>query len=250
MKPTDTAKILANSCVAMLPPDTVQEIIERGPPMILLPNANGGAPIHEAAWGQMSKRWPNRTALRVRFLNGDSRQRAAAFQRMQAIDALCGLSFRLVTSGPSEVRVMFNLDSGHWSYIGTDNRFISQHQQTMNIGLESRDSSTEWDRVVLHETLHAVGFNHEHQHPRSVIPWNRDAVYRFYSETQGWSRAEIDAQVLNRSTASNIFGSEPDKMSIMMYPLPKELLLDPKFAVGWNTKLSPTDIQTLKNLYP
>lgn len=242
-------RIRQNSCVAVLPPDTIRQITETGPPLMVFHPQDGGEPVKLAAWGQLNKRWPNRTTLRVRFLGGDSRQRAAAFARMQAIDALCGLAFRLVTGGPSEIRVMFNSGSGHWSYIGTDCQHIPQNQQTMNLELSAADSSKEWDRVALHETLHAVGFNHEHQHPRSVIPWNREAVYKFYGETQGWSRAEIDAQVLNRSTATNIFGTDPDKTSIMMYPIPKELLLDPKFAVGWNSKMSPLDIQTLKRLY-
>lgn len=268
MKPETVASILSHSCVAMLPPDIVQQTIETGAPhtlvklddvpraslmnldAVMLEEARNGGFIKVAAWGQMAKRWPARSSLRVRFLNGDSRQKAAAFARMKAIDGLCGLSFLQVRGGPSEVRVLFNPDAGHWSYLGTDCKFIQQNQQTMNIGLLARDSEKEWDRVVLHETLHAVAFNHEHQHPRGTIQWNTEAVYEFYGETQGWSRAEIDAQVLRRSTATNIFGSAPDKTSIMMYPIPKELLLDPKQAVGWNTKLSASDIDVLKRVYP
>lgn len=261
MKPELISALLSRTCVAMLPPHVVQETIETGPPtmpinpefaLANLKMHSDGEPeptIKLAAWGQMAKRWPARSQLRVRFLNGDSRQRTAAMQRMKAIDALCALSF-VEVRGPSEIRVLFNPDAGHWSYIGTDCRFIASNQQTMNIGLLGRDSEKEWDRVVLHETLHAVGFNHEHQHPRGTIPWNVEAVYRFYMETQGWSRAEIDAQVLRRSTATNIFGSAPDKTSIMMYPIPKELLTDPRQAVGWNTKLSASDIDVLKRVYP
>lgn len=253
MKPEAFANILANSCVAMLPPETIQETLERGAPTMMLKMEGCGEPedlIKTAAWGLMAKRWPARSRLRVRFMNGDSRQRAAAFKRMQHIDSLCAIAFSEVRSGPSEIRVLFNPDAGHWSYLGSDCRLIPQQSQTMNIGLLARDSDKEWDRVVLHETLHALAFNHEHQHPRGTIAWNTEAVYDFYSETQGWSRAEIDAQVLRRSTAKNIFGSPPDKTSIMMYPIPKELLLDPKQAVGWNAKMSPLDIDTLRRVYP
>lgn len=263
MTPETIQRILDHSCVAMLPPDVVQQTIETGAPLMPLrpefsalhltgmgTGCEQEETIKVAAWGQMAKRWPARSALRVRFLNGDASQRNKALARMRAIDTLCGLSFVHVTKGPSEIRILFNPSAGHWSYLGTDCRFIAQHNQTMNIGLLARDSDKEWDRVVLHETLHAVAFNHEHQHPRGTIKWNTEAVYDFYGETQGWSRAEIDAQVLRRSTATNIFGSAPDRTSIMMYPIPKELLLDPKQAVGWNTKLSALDIDILRRTYP
>lgn len=256
MPPELIAAIQKNSCVAVLPPHIVQETIETGSPTMLLklkPNCaddDEEGMIRVAAWGLMAKKWPKRTSLRVRFIGGDKRQRDLALQRMAQIDALApAITFRHVPSGPSDIRVAFHEDLGHWSYLGTDARFIASNQQTMNIGLSARDSSTEWDRVVLHETLHALAFNHEHQHPRGTIPWNIEAVYEFYATTQGWSRAEIDAQVLRRSTATNIFGSAPDPKSIMMYPIAKQLLLDPKFAVGWNTRMSPLDIAVLKREY-
>lgn len=255
MTPELLKAISRNSCVAVLPHQTVQEIMETGAPTMLLnlkpnPADNEDGLIKVAAWGLMAKKWPKKTTLRVRFIGGDTRQRDLTLQRMAAIDALApAVTFRHVTSGPSEIRVAFHEELGHWSYLGTDCKSIPSNQQTMNLGLTARDSSTEWDRVALHETLHALAFNHEHQHPRSQIPWNVEAVYEYYSTTQGWSRAEIDAQVLRRSNATNIFGSDPDPKSIMMYPIAKQLLLDPKFAVGWNTKMSPTDIAVLKREY-
>jgi serralysin len=244
MTTPETKKIIGCTCVALLSQDDMIEDIERAMAPVDRPL------IIPAAWGEFRKRWPLRTTLRIRFMNGSSRQRALCTDRMRHIDTLCGLAFKFVVSGPSEIRIMFNTDSGHWSYVGTDCRMIPQQFQTMNIGLAERDSPTEWNRVVWHETFHALGFNHEHQHPRSNIPWNKPAVYRYYGETQGWSRAEIDAQVLNRSRATNIFGGEPDKDSIMMYPIPAELLLDPKFAVGWNSKFSRRDLEILARVYP
>lgn len=250
MKAEIRDRLLQNSCVAVLPPEVIQQTMETGPPLMNFNPGTDAAPVQLAAWGQFSKRWQPRTTLRVRFIGGDTRQRDLLLARMRYLDSLCAtIAFRVVTGGPSEIRVRFDLNAGHWSYVGTDCSRISQNTNTMNIGLRASDSPKEWDRVGLHETLHALAFNHEHQHPRSVIPWNKPAVYQFYGETQGWSRSEIDAQVLNRSTATNIFGTDPDPTSIMMYPIPKELLTDPKFAVGWNTKLSPLDIATLTRLY-
>lgn len=237
-------KIRSCSCVALLSQNDLHEEVERSM------QPEDALRVVPAAWGEFRKRWPNNTILRVRFLNGSNKQRSETFKRMQVLDGLCGIAFKAVNSGPSEIRVMFNVQSGHWSYVGIDCKGIPQQFQTMNIGLTDRDTPTEYNRVVLHETLHALAYNHEHQHPRSKIPWNKPAVYEFYGETQGWSKAEIDAQVLRRSTASNIFGSDPDPESIMMYPIPEELVLDPKFAVGWNRKLSRNDLITLQRVYP
>ena len=41
-----------------------------------------------------------------------------------------------------------------------------------------------------------------------------------------------------------------DLKSIMLYPIPADLITDPSFATGWNTSLSPIDIEFIGQLYP
>lgn len=231
-------RILACSCVAVLPCEQFQPIFD-----------DDTVPVSRI-WGNRQKFWPHGSILKVRFLNGDRKQQAMAWERFRQLDELCGIAFKLVTFGESDIRVAFNRNSGHWSYVGTDCDTIPQQFQTMNIGLSSRDSGPEWDRVVLHEAMHALGFNHEHQHPRNKIPWNVRAVYNFYGRTQGWSRAEIDAQVLRRGSFTGFAGTDPDLESLMQYPVDRALVTDPKFAVGWNKKLSRLDLEFLKQVYP
>ncbi len=119
----------------------------------------------------------------------------------------------------------------------------------MNIGLDRHSDAREWDRVVLHEVGHSVGIEHEHQHPQAQIPWDREAVYRFYGETQGWSRDQIDFQVLNRAQPKQLRTSGFDDQSIMMYPVPAQLTTN-GYSVGWNTRITPSDIALLRDLYP
>jgi hypothetical protein len=206
----------------------------------------------EMLWGRESRFWRDRNVLRVRFINGDTRQRSRMWEQFKQMDELCGIAFKKVDRGPSECRVLFNMSSGHWSYVGTDNLEIPQQYQTMNFALTGRDSDLEYNRVGKHEIMHLLGFHHEHQHPRSVIPWNKPAVYNFYGRTQGWSRSEINQQVLNREQVSmaDFFGGPQDKDSLMMYPIPEQLVLDKKYAVGWNTKLSAQDLEYLRKAYP
>ena len=202
------------------------------------------------AWGRPTNFWPQRSVLRVRFLNGSKKQQAEARLRFEAVDALVNLSFQFVTSGTSEIRVAFDMNKGHWSYLGKGCLQISQSQPTMNLALGAGafgDFKEEWNRVAIHETLHAIGLEHEHQHPQGGIVWNKEAVYAYYQKTQGWSRSMIDFQVLNRYTGSQYKGTKYDAASIMQYPVPQGLA---NIVVGWNDKLSPSDISFLKTIYP
>ena len=100
---------------------------------------------------------------------------------------------------------------------------------------------------MLHEFGHALGAIHEHSNPRNGIKWNKPAVYAYYAETQGWTKAEVDAQVLERYSLSILNASTYDPKSIMHYPVPKELLLPGGTAVGWNRVLSAADRKFIRN---
>lgn len=205
----------------------------------------------QRAWGQPSKFWPQKATVRVRFLTGTSRQKAEAWKRFAVVDALVNLTFVQVPSGASEVRVRFDSGKGHWSYLGTDSRTVGQSAQTMNLELKAGlfgDLADEWDRVAIHEVCHAVGLEHEHQSPLATkLVWNRDAVYAYYGQTQGWSRAQIDFQVLNRSTAKNYVTTGWDANSILEYPVPAGLA---NVVIGWNRALTGNDIALLRRIYP
>jgi len=214
-----------------------------------LPQASDGA---QRLWGRNSDFWPQRATIRVKFLDGSQSQQDRAWFRFQKIDSLVNLSFVRVTSGVSEVRVSFNPDDGHWSWVGRYNARRPQNEPTMNLALKSGlfgDYSREWDRVVLHEVLHMAGFGHELQSPQSTIRWNKPVVYEYYWRTQGWDRAQTDFQVINRSNPSDFNGSAFDSKSIMAYPVDPSHTLDGT-KIGWNRKLTPTDIMIIQSIYP
>lgn len=205
----------------------------------------------QRAWGQQSKFWPQKATLRIKFLSGTAKQKAEAWKRFQHVDALVNLSFVQVTEGPAEIRPRFDKGKGHWSYLGRDCLTVPSTAQTMNLELATGvfgSFGDEWDRVAVHEMLHAIGLSHEHQSPRSTgLVWNKSAVYSYYGQTQGWSKSQVDFQVLNRYSGSEFRGTKYDKTSIMQYPIPQGLA---NIVVGWNTKLSATDIAFLKEVYP
>lgn len=244
-------EISRKSCCAMLPPGVVEADQRQNPSTLQLVGFPAPSLLKKAAWGYRRDMWDNGTTLRVRFINGTKKQRDMFAAHLKMIDEWVGLRFLIVTSGPSECRVGFDLDGGHWSYVGKDNLKIAQHQKTMNIALTGDEPAKEQKRVIVHEVFHFLGLGHEHQHPREVIPWHVPNVYALYGRTQGWSRSEIQIQVLLRPTAMGMVGTEhADKDSIMMYPIDRRLVTDPSWEVGWNTDPSDLDLIVIGTIYP
>jgi hypothetical protein len=121
----------------------------------------------------------------------------------------------------------------------------------MNYGWFTEETpDTEFSRTVIHEFGHALGATHEHQHPSAGIPWNRPAVYEYYQSTQGWTKEDVDFQIFAKYSKNQVNSSNYDKKSIMHYAIDARLLLDPSYAVGWNTSLSNTDKEFMKQMYP
>lgn len=139
---------------------------------------------------------------------------------------------------------------GSWSYVGTDALTIPMSKPTMNYGwLTPTTSDQEFSRVVVHEFGHALGAIHEHQHPSGGIPWDKPKVYAYYAR-QGWDQAQVDSNIFARYAANQLNMTSYDKLSIMHYAVPAELLTDPSKAVGWNTQLSANDKVLAKTVYP
>lgn len=208
-------------------------------------------PERKSIWGKKSLFWQPGSTLKVAFVDGTQAQRNLMWSRFETIQSICNIKFEKVEieQANSNIRVSFDHNSGgHWSYLGVQNNRIPKFQKTMNISLDSTDRGEEWDRVAQHEILHALGFHHELQHPYADIPWDREKVYAYYEKSQGWNRAQVDAQILNRATPDDFTGSEFDSFSIMAYPVSPELTKN-GFSIGWNFKLSACDLETIRSIY-
>jgi serralysin len=196
------------------------------------------------------KKWQPGQTLRVRFLDGDpivqQKIEAVAHQWSQFIN----IRFAFGNDPDAEIRISCQR-GGSWSYLGTDALGIAKNQPTMNYGwLTPTSSDDDYSSVVLHEFGHALGMIHEHQHPEAGIPWNHDAVYRYYmGPPNNWSRDQVDNNLFKPYSKNITQFSHFDAQSIMLYPVRRELTTN-GFEVGWNKYLSETDKAFMGEIYP
>ena len=196
------------------------------------------------------RKWmPGRT-IRIGFLEGDPVVQQRVAQCAMEWTRYANIKFQFVPPGePAEVRIAFQ-PGGSYSLLGTDALSVPQNQLTMNFGwLNPGSDEPTLTSVVLHEFGHMLGLVHEHMHPGGQIKWNYPVALAYYQRTQGWDEAMVKAQVFDVYYNSDADATQfVDTASIMMYPIPEGLA---NIVVGWNTQLSPRDIEFIgRHYYP
>ena len=174
--------------------------------------------------------------------------RAKIVSHMNAWTRTACVSF-VETQGVGHVRISL-LGSGYWSYLGTDILHIPTNRPTMNLqGFSLSTSDGEYKRVVRHETGHTLGFPHEHMRRALVAQIDKQKAYAYFMRTQGWTSAEVDAQVLTSLDERSLMSTPPDQTSIMCYPLPGSITRNGKPILG-GTDINPTDFGFAGKIYP
>jgi hypothetical protein len=205
----------------------------------------------ERAVIEHGKKWENGQTLKVFFMKPYNKTVASkCLAIMKQWEEYANLKFEETKKiEDSDLRVAYE-KGGSFSYIGTDAKLIEKDKLTMNFGwLTETSPDDEYERVVLHETGHAIGLTHEHEHPEATIPWDEDAVIAYYKR-QGWTAEQTREQVLTKTSKEKTQYTKYDKTSIMEYPIPEELVTDKSYAVGWNKKLSKMDKEFIAQQYP
>lgn len=167
---------------------------------------------------------------------------------LNAWNSCCGVRFRF-TTGIGQVRIS-RTGSGYWSYLGTDIFLIPQNRPTMNLqNFSMATPESEYRRVVRHEAGHTLGFPHEHMRRELVDRIDRQKAYAYFLATQGWSQAQVDAQVLTPLDQASIIGTPADQTSIMCYRLPGSITRDGLPILG-GTDINATDCKFARKVYP
>lgn len=216
-----------------------------------IPESNIFDPFHLAlVRGKMHR--PG-ALLKVKFLNGTDKQKQGVRAEAKEWENFANVKFNFVT-GNADIRIGFKWqgDAGSWSYIGTDIFNIPQNEPTMNFGwldINYQDKE-EYKRVVIHEFGHTLGCIHEHQNPSVDIPWDKEAVYKYYTGAPNfWSKEDVDNNIFRKYSTTQTQYSQFDKESIMLYSIPNSLTIG-DYEVGSNNRLSEMDKDFIGTMYP
>lgn len=218
-----------------------------------------------------TKYWARGRTLRIRFLSP-----TPAYLQQVFFDAASGwlphanLKFELVTTGDAEIRITLNQNL-HWSAVGTDILLAYHRQDVPTMGFDlTRLIDTQklikqqgrsfamfdirpflapdFERIVLHEFGHALGAEHEHQHPNANIPWNEQKVLKEYAAS-GQSEGFVRKNILDRYEAADFSYTEYDPESVMHYNVPQKLTVGDFRIDNTGKTLSARDKAFMSTIY-
>jgi len=204
----------------------------------------------------IARKWPKKgVRLSVSFMDTPSAAlRNRILKHMNAWGEQANVLFS-ETQGIGQVRIA-RLDSpedmaGYWSYLGTEILEAPEDEPTLNLdSFTMKETEAEFRRVVRHEAGHTLGFDHEHMRSDIVNLIDRKKAFAFFDRDQGWSREEVEEQVLTPLAKKSIMGTkESDPLSIMCYQLPGAIMKNGKPIRGGND-INANDFAFAKSLYP
>jgi hypothetical protein len=193
-----------------------------------------------------SKLWDNASTLRISFVPEVSAELRYRMERViRQWEPFVSLAFDFVEDGKGDIRIA-NQGKHSQSSIGRQALRVDKKMPTLTIAVKPDDS--DFDRTLLHEFGHALGFQHAHLHPNADIQWNKPAIYKYFSEVHGWSNRDVVHNLFEINDWMIIHGRY-DKNSIMHYHVPNFMTLN-NWETGINKTLSEGDKLFARAVYP
>lgn len=157
------------------------------------------------------------------------------------------LKLEFVDGPDGDIRIAANNQTGGHSAIGRQANDIPKSEPTMVIGFGGENDNYTAG-TIMHEFGHALGLQHEHQHPDNTLDFDRERVYQEYAK-HGLTREETDAFVLNPLNRENLIFLGYDKDSIMNYGFAEGTIRN-RGAIPRGNDLSKGDKEFAEFIYP
>lgn len=211
--------------------------------------------------GEQSVFWPTGKTLEISFCGAaeDSLKYTIVETACEWL-AYANLKFRLVENDDPNANIRIDTfvpSKVNNSMLGID--ADSEDGPSMSLGTKPDDDK--FRRIVLHEFGHALGMEHEHQHPQADIPWDFEALREHLRpKLEPIADADEDIEMLIDEAIAHNYMPLPltdrltldyDPTSIMHYPVPQELTLgDWELTRDDNEYLSEKDKAFMRLAYP
>lgn len=191
--------------------------------------------------------WENASTLRISFMGDISIEVRDRIERIiRQWEPFVSLAFEMAEDGTGEIRIAVT-GTESYSAIGNNALTLPFDHPTMVIGLAP--DNFDFERTVLHEFGHALGFHHAHLHPAANIPWDKPAIYEYFSKTQAWSKEDVDENLFALDPLERTHLGDYDKKSVMHYQVTNFMTLR-DWEVEVNASLSEGDKAFARVSYP
>ncbi|WLH36773.1 M12 family metallopeptidase [Pseudomonas sp. FP2196] len=191
--------------------------------------------------------WENASTLKISFLHDIPLELKDRVERIiRQWEPFVSLAFEVVEDYKGEIRIALGGQESY-STIGTQALTVDTRFPTMTIGVEPDNLA--FERTLLHEFGHALGFHHAHLHPEANIPWNKPVVYDFFETVFGWSKEQINHNLFDLDSTHPLSFGKYDKDSIMHYPI-QDFMTVSNWQTGINSTLSEGDKMFARQIYP
>jgi hypothetical protein len=193
--------------------------------------------------------WTNGATLRVKFLDGTKNEQEKVKKIACEWTKHANIEFNFIEYGDAHIRVTLRPKNSKtqwpaWSYHGTGHLGIDKGEPTIGLDITNElkmwgfSSEDETRGNILRQFGFALGLIDESRNLNTQIPWDTEALARYYGSRNPFSKLELPEY------------RNFDPKSVMFAGIPNTLTKGDFELKGQNYQLSDSDKRLIDRLYP